>query len=235
MTARYTCLVLACLFGAIGFARAERALPRESLNCAYLESNEVEALLRAEEKCLARLGGTVTRIGNVLEIKLKNGDSKTFLSNFEACEEGDAAHCIQYWLSAYLPKQRAVVLKIHAWESRAVALVNVDSGNETDLEDEPHLSPSGDRFAVVKGSESEHVEKDVAIFAATSDPPVLEFAYSRPERTYALYSFVRWEGETRLKLKIYTRVNGKRDPENFDTEAVRTRTGWQLRGPFAGP
>ena len=128
----------------------------------------------------------MTRIGNVLEIKLKNGETKTFFSNFEACEDGDAEKCIQYWLSAYLPKQRAVVLKVDAWESGAAALVNVDSGNVTDLEDEPHLSPSGDRFVVVKASESEHVEKDIAIYTATSDPPALEFAYSKPEGAYAL-------------------------------------------------
>jgi hypothetical protein len=46
---------------------------------------------------------------------------------------------------------------------------------------------------------------------------------------------VRWEGETRLKLKVYTRAPGKGDPEDFDAEAIRTKAGWQLRGPAPGP
>jgi hypothetical protein len=216
-------------------ARAEPAAPRDEVNCAYRESDDVARRLQAEEKCLSQLNGIVERIGNALEIKLKNGETKTFFSNFEACEDGNVERCLLYWVSAYLPKLRAIVLTVGAWESSAAALVNVDSGNVTELESEPHLSPSGDRFIVVKASESEHVEKDIAIYTAMSDPPALEFTYSAPEGTYALYSFVRWEGDTRIKLRIYTRANGKRDPQDFDTEAVRTKTGWQLRGPLPGP
>jgi hypothetical protein len=134
-----------------------------------------------------------------------------------------------------MPKQRSVVLTVGMYESGEALLVNIDSGNATILEEEPHLSPNGERFAVVKGSESETVTNDIAIYSVKSDPPVLEFAYSRQSDTYALYSFVRWQGETRIKLKIYTRVKGRRDPEEFDAEAVRTEAGWQLRGPLPGP
>lgn len=235
MVARHVGLVLMCLLGAMAFARAERVLPRVGVNCAYRESNDVARRVQAEAKCLSQLSGVVERIGNALEIRLQNGEAKTFFSNFEACADADAEECIQYWLTAYLPKQRAVVLEVGLWEATGAALVNIDSGNVTKLEHQPHPSPSGGRFAVVKASESETVEKDIAIYTAQSDPPVLKFTYRIPEQTYALYSFVGWDGETRLKLKIYTRVNGNRDPEHFDTEVVRTKTGWQMRGPLPGP
>jgi hypothetical protein len=218
----------------MALASAERVLPRDGVNCAYGESHEVARRLQAEEKCLPQLVGIVERVGNTLAIKLKNGETKTFFSDFEACEDGDVDRCIQYWLSAYLPKQRAVVLKVNGWESSAAALVNIDSGNETKLEDEPHLSPSGGRFVVVKATESASFDNHIAIYSATSDPPALEFAHRNEKGTYALYSFVRWEGETRIKLKVFARVNGKRDEEEFNTEAVRTKAGWQMRGPLPG-
>jgi hypothetical protein len=231
--ARHLLLIVACLLGAIIAVRAERTVPQAGVNCAYRASNDLPRRLQAEENCLSQLRGVVERIGNVLEIKLGNGETKTFFSNFEACENSDSAECIHYWLTAYLPKPRAVVLEVGLWEGVAAKLVNIDSGNVTELEEEPHPSPSGDRFAVIKASEHEKVEKDIAIYTATSDPPVLEFAYSIPEGTYALYSFVRWEGDTRIKLKVETRVNGKL--EEFNTEAIRTKAGWQLRGPAPGP
>ena len=51
--ARYVCLVLACCLGSMAFGRAERALPRGGVSCAYQDSSNVEAELRTEEKCLA--------------------------------------------------------------------------------------------------------------------------------------------------------------------------------------
>jgi hypothetical protein len=37
----------------MAFGRAERALPRGGVSCAYQDSSNVEAELRTEEKCLA--------------------------------------------------------------------------------------------------------------------------------------------------------------------------------------
>jgi hypothetical protein len=219
----------------MALARAERAVPRDAVNCSYHESNEVSLRLQAEEKCLSRLRGLVERIGNALEIKLQNGATKKFFSNFEACENAETERCLQYWMSAYLPKQRAVVLKIDAWESATAALVNVDSGNLTKLEEEPHLSPSGDRFAVVKATESEDFENHIAIYSAMPDPPALEYAHRNEAGTYALYSFVRWDGDARIKLKVVRRANGAHDLKEFDTEVVRTKAGWQMRTPLLGP
>lgn len=227
------CLILGFVVGAPVSAVAAPP-PTEAVTCPDPQSNEVIVRLSAEENCLSQLPGIAWRSGNTLEIRLKDGSTKTFTSNYQACERGDAGKCIQYWLAAYHPRQQSLVLTGRGYESSRAFLVSVATGNVTLLEGEPHFSPSGLRFVVVKASESEDFENHIAIYSTASEPPVLEFAYPNQKGTYALYSFVRWEGETRIKLKVDTRRNGKRDVENFNTEAVRTKTGWQVGGPLPG-
>ncbi len=140
-----------------------------------------------------------------------------------------------HWLVAYFPKHRAVLVSVGLYESGSYQFVNVDSGKATRLEEEPQFSPSGDRFAVVKGSESEAVDNDVAIYAARSDPPVLEFSARQPDGAYALYSFVGWGGENRVNLTIYTREKAGADPKDFSAAAVRTQKGWRFEGTPPGP
>jgi hypothetical protein len=134
-----------------------------------------------------------------------------------------------------LPTHRVALLRADAYESSAVYFVRIDTGTVTILEDGPNFSPNGQRFVVVKASESETVTNDVAIYAARSDPPKLEFAHTTPEGAYALYSLVGWEGEKRVKLTVFTRTKRGVAPQTFDAEAVLERSGWRLKGPPPGP
>jgi hypothetical protein len=227
-------LILACLLGAIPHGVAQQAAPDTAARCTYPNSIDVAAMENAERICLARLRGLATRSGASLSLTLHNGTTKTFNSDYKACQDGDADTCIQYWFRAHLPAQQAVLLQADEYESGATLFVSLRSGNVMILDDEPHFSPSGERFAIVKGSESER-DNDIAIYTAKSDPPALEFAYSSPEQTYASYSFVGWEGDARIRLKVLTREKAGTDPKDFDTQAVRTEAGWRLEGPPPGP
>jgi hypothetical protein len=232
---RCTLLTVAWLLGTIVQGIAQRPAPNSAVRCPHPGSNEVPALENAERDCLARLPSVATRAGASLHLKLRDGTTKTFISDYKACQEGDAEKCLQYWLRAYLPAHQAVLVAADAYESGRVMLVNLRSGNVTILEDEPHFSPSGQRFVVVKASESEEVENDVAIYTARSDPPALEFAFKATEGTYALYSFVKWDGESRIRLKVYTREKAGTDPKDFDAQALRTGRDWRIDGPAPGP
>jgi hypothetical protein len=225
-------LILACLLGATPYGVAQQA--DIAARCTYPDSVDVAAMQNAERICLSRLRGLATRAGADLHLTLQNGTTKTFTSDYKACQDGDADKCIQYWFRTHLPAQQAVLLQADEYESGATLFVSLRSGNVTILDDEPHFSPSGERFAIIKGGESDR-DNDIAIYTAKSDPPALEFGYSTPEQTYASYAFVGWDGDTRLRLKVYTREKAGAEPKDFDAQAVRTDQGWRLEGQPPGP
>ena len=227
-------IALTCLVAATAAGAAQRLL-NEEVRCDYTKSNDRAPRLEAEKACLSKLQGFATRVGDRLRLKTESGAVKTFKSEFEACEQAVLEKCAHYWLIAYLPKPRVMVLNVGGWESRSFYLFNVLSGNVTVLEDYPNFSPSGQRFAVAASSETDEVASDVAIYSARSDPPSLEFSYKVPDGFYALYSFVRWQGENLVKLKVYTRTKAGTDPQDFDAEVVLDERGWQLKSPPPGP
>jgi hypothetical protein len=231
---RHCLLTIAWLLGGVPVGMAQQAAPDTAARCTFPHSIDVTAMENAERICLARLRGLATRSGASLHLTLHNGTTKTFNSDYKACQDGDADKCIQYWFRAHLPAQQAVLLQADEYEAGAMLFVSLRSGNVMILDDEPHFSPSGERFAIVKGSESDR-DNDIAIYTAKSDPPALEFAYSSPEQTYASYSFVGWEGDTRIRLKVHTREKAGADPQEFDTQAVRAEAGWRIEGPAPGP
>jgi hypothetical protein len=226
-------LILACLLGAAPDGAAQQVAHDTPARCTYPDSIDVAALANAERICLSRLRGLATRSGESLHLTLLNGTTKSFNSDYKACREADTDKCIQYWFRAHLPAHQAVLLQADEYESGATLLVSLRSGNVTTLDGEPNFSPGGQRFAVVSSSEA--VDNDIAIYTTASDPPALEFAYTRPEGTYAVYSFVAWDGEARIRLKVYTREKAGTDPKDFDTQAIRDEAGWRLEGPLPGP
>jgi hypothetical protein len=122
---------------------------------------------------------------------------------------------------------------------RAVALVMVSTAamaqgtadmvrRDGDVLGAPEFSPSGKRFVSVNNKELGSHSYDVAIWVMTPDEPKLEFRYETPQGDrYELWEFRGWDGEDRIKLGV--NVGGAMLP--FESEAVRTRAGWQIKRP----
>jgi hypothetical protein len=188
-------------------------------------SEERETTCEKEEKCLADLHRIASRSGNVLKLKLDSGAIKTFRSDPKACEDNDARKCSEMTLVGYMPPQHMFVLRKGAYELVRYLVVSGQNGKSFELEDQPHLAPDGKRFVVVAVDEMNGWDKDVAIFSTSSFPPRLEWSYKtqKPDE-FALYSFVGWDGNGRIKL----RVNAAQ-VEGADAEVTRTAEGWKIR------
>jgi hypothetical protein len=117
------------------------------------------------------------------------------------------------------------VLRKGGYEIVRYLVVSGQNGKSFELEDEPHLAPDGKRFVVVAADEMNGWDKDVAIFSTSSFPPRLEWSYKtqNPDE-YAIYSFVAWDGNGRIKL----RVNAAQ-AKDVDSEVTRTSDGWKVR------
>jgi hypothetical protein len=170
----------------------------------------------------------VRRDGDILELKLQNGKFKTYQSNRKACEKHDAERCVIYELRAYLSSQNAFVIEGKSYEGEAHEVVSRKTGRAVQLETRPEFSPTGQRFVSVNDKELGSHSYDVAIWVMTPDEPKLEFRYETPQGDrYELWEFRGWDGEDRIKLEV--KVGSAMVP--FESEAVRTKAGWQIKRP----
>lgn len=186
-------------------------------------AGEREVRCDKEAKCVAELHGMASRSGDVLILKLDNGITKTFRSNRKACDES-AENCELTILIGYMPPQHMFVLKQIGLDIVGFVAVSGQNGKSFQLEAEPHLSPDGKRFVVVAADEMNGWQRDVAIFSTLSFPPKLQWGYkTRKPDEYALYSFLGWDGNGRIRLSVS--IDGK----EAETDATRTPEGWKLR------
>jgi hypothetical protein len=181
-----------------------------------------------EAKCLADLHDVASRKGDVLILRLDNGVTKTFRSNPKACYGDNTEKCNVTTLIGYMSPQHMFVLRGSVYELTRYGLVGGRNGQVVGLEGEPHLSPDGKRFVVVAvADEMNGWERDVAIFSESSFPPRLEWSYKTeaPPDVYAIYSFVGWDGNDRISLRV---TSGGREVE---TDVTLTAEGWKIRLP----
>lgn len=177
-----------------------------------------------ENDCLAKLQGKASRRGRTLILKLENGKSKTFMDSKNCATE--EVNCTEFTLRTYRPAQGVYVVHWSAWEGGGLRLVSAKTGEELELPDDLHFSPSGNRF-VVTGDEYDHR----VIIGSIGEGEIkqeLAYDYDFPEDS-ELWSVLGWDGENRIRLQVSPSGSDGRD---VDTDAVLKEQGWVLNWPF---
>jgi len=186
------------------------------------QSSAADAVEKEEAACLAKFRGLVTRSGDDLFFRLDNGQTKKVRSIRRACRQIPVGDCIVYRLAGYIASSRQFVLRVSAYESVAAGLVGRRTGQVTELEGFPHVSPGGRHFVTVAASDAWAINNPITIYANT-DPPKLIWRFPEP-REYEQYGFDGWDGEDRIRLHTWTKPR-------MDTDVRRTADGWVLRRP----
>lgn len=186
---------------------------------------------KEEAECLKQLSGMAMRDGDQLRLRLANGQTKTFTTTRRACEASIYEKCLIYKLIGYFARHRQFLVGVGFLNHGGTTLlVSGRTGNHIPLDATPHYSATGKRLAAVSASEAvDHGENSIEIWAA-SDPPRSEWRYTVPQGEYALYQFVRWDGDERVIMTVTTRI-GQQLHESLPVEAVRTSNGWKLMPP----
>jgi hypothetical protein len=89
--------------------------------------------------------------------------------------------------------------------------VSQASGKQIAMGSVPHLSPAQLRAVSVAASESDD-NNEVVVWSVSPNQLVEEFRYKPKE--YALYKFVSWAGDTKVKMDVFTRSNGRVCPKD---------------------
>jgi hypothetical protein len=184
---------------------------------------------KEEAKCLRQLANVARRDGNHLRLTLANGQTKTFTTTQAACKANLYEKCLVYRLTGYFARHRQFLVDVGFLNHGGTTfLVSYRTGNHIRLDAPPHYSPTGKRLAAISASEGDD-PNSIEILTAT-DPPKSEWRYVVPIGEYALYEFVGWDGDERLKLAVTTRIGGKFH-QSLSVEAIRTPNGWSLTQP----
>jgi hypothetical protein len=182
-----------------------------------------------EAECMKQLAGMARRDGDHLRLMLANGQAKTLTTTRQACEADIYEKCLIYRLKGYFARHRQFLVDVgFLGHGGTTFLVSRRTGSHIRLDAAPLYSPAGKRLAAVSATESDG-ENSIEIWTA-GDPPRSEWRYTVPKDEYALYQFIGWDGEERLKMTVTTRIDGQLH-DSLPVEAVRTSDGWKLMPP----
>lgn len=199
-------------------ARADVACPDDQ--------NFFTPFVCAEPDSIAKANGTVTRRGG--ELLLTTGAGTVTFSNRDQCgDDGrpfDSRNCEEYIFVRYSPENHGSLVLTGYYEGYDYRWVDDVSGRVTVLDEQPHFSPNGKSFVVVKATEA-YGRNGIWIWAGKG--PRLLWAYEPKE--WALFSFVSWDGEDAIRLRVETDVQDK--PVKSPARLVRTDDGWKREGP----
>ncbi len=197
---------------------------------------ECDAGDAGQARCIAGMPGKVSRRGDVIELSLDGGRTRTLRSDPKACAAVDHDRCVVYALASYRPAERLYVVTYDLAESGGSLVVPESGAAEVRVHnDNPAFSPSGKLFAAAMSSESDEPEHDLAIWSVRDGRPVLEWAHKDSGDQSAHYSFGRWDGEDTFKAQMSFRPKGAQDEETVEVSVVRTPGGWKLVKPAGTP
>jgi hypothetical protein len=164
-----------------------------------------------EAACLGKTEGIVSRDGDKLIVKIADGKTKTFDSNPKACEEDEGDNCKNVWLQIFDPKVGYALVVESYYESGAYQLIDLKTGEMTDILAIPEFSPAGNQLVSVIINEMDAPEEELMIYDLTASPfkKTLSVKYGtalklakRKKDSSAFFSFDGWDGEDKIRLKI---------------------------------
>jgi hypothetical protein len=141
--------------------------------------------------------------------------------------------CFVFRLQAYSRIGNSFSIRLSYSECGHFILVDRRNGEEIVLDTMPLYSPRGTWFVSANDSEACDRPYDIAIWSAGVSPAKREWDYVHASGgPYEAWEFLGWDGETAIKLRALV-SDGKGGSQTYDTEAVYTTDGWELRRPWA--
>jgi hypothetical protein len=192
---------------------------------------------RSEKACLQQLTGIATRQGKALRLKFPNG-GRVYKNRSAGCEQGNNAdNCVEYQLTGYFARHGILLIQVGYYEGVEWMLVRLNGGKEVKIVAPPYYSPHEKWLASACWSEGPSgCGNGIDIVPTTTDQTTREWHYRVPDSDYALYEFVGWDGDDRVKLNVTFHANGdsgalKTVPASVD----RVGGAWQLKLPEEYP
>lgn len=182
-----------------------------------------------EAACLRELGKIAGRKGDVLSLRLENGQSKVYKTNTKGCETDEARNCIQYWLAGYHPVAHVYSISIQYYEGSGVELVNARTGKTLRLSGMPYFSDDGSRFLVIDNDYAHGGDDDLAVGVTEGEVPALQWKHTWKDEPVE-WRHQRWIDNDHVALRVFPADTQQKCPDdNCDAILVRFNDGWVIR------
>lgn len=184
---------------------------------------------RSEQACLEQVSELAKRVGPGLQLKFRNGATRSYLNEDAKCRSNDAEGCVKYQLTGYFPEHDLVLIEVDYWEGASWLLVRAATGDATEIVSPPHYSPDRRWLASVASSIGPSGPPDgMDVVPSTPDPALKEWHYRTPDNGEWLYEFAGWDGSTRIELL----ASSMKDPQRSALTSIELRNGeWRLTEP----
>lgn len=176
-----------------------------------------------ESRCIPLAQPFAERRGDELLLTFRNGAVETY-KDAPAGEDDE-----NYVFYDYFPEHRLFLVNVNHDEAQDWLLISQMDGRKEKIVAPPRYSPDRKWLASVNWIEAlDEGNNGFDIVSAAFDSPVPSFHY-RPSG-YALFEFVRWESNDRLKMKVTIEAG-----QTFPVEVVRENDTWHLKWPLPTP
>jgi hypothetical protein len=189
---------------------------------------EFADLRRLEPERIHAEGGRVRRERDELSLALVNGGRTFFRDDESQCLEGliPARNdgCVAFYFIGH--HFHFYLLRAHYDAGSDYRLVDEATGEPTKIPAEPHFSPDGTRLVTVTPTNG-FDRAGIEIWSTAAGTPSREWQYDPLE--YAIYAFVRWDGNAAIALELTTYVSGKL--ARVPVRLLLGESGWTRQGP----
>lgn len=202
------------------------------LFCSAVVGDSFELTKCAEEAdCIDKIKPLVARNDRELTIMAKEGANNVirFVDEIPSVDE-EKSNMVRHKLVAYHAERRIFIVANQYYEDVDFTLVNAEKGEKLSVNASPNFSPSGKRFVCVvdSGGPTDLTQNyDFGIWSIDKGSFRQEMLYKNPpEEGNSEWTFVGWEGEDRIKLKVAQYDNGEKIER--EAEIISTPQGWKV-------
>ncbi len=183
--------------------------------------NSYECAQAIERYQIKRYSKYVTRVGNQLQLILRNGKVKILEDTPKTTY--DDVNLKAYSFRDYLRNIGYFLIEVQYYEGGEFLMVNNTSGNQFLVPAIPAISPDKKRFVSVSIGFPYNFN-GIQIWKLISDRLVLEWSYE-PEN-YVEFRFIAWLNNNTIKLGKHTEI---KDSWVYIIQKLKlTKNGWQL-------
>jgi hypothetical protein len=203
--------------------------PAPLVDCFGADPGDETLWTPREELCLSQLRQSASRTGELLTLRLENGQSKTYRDNQKACDEDDSENCIHYSLGGYHPQAHVYSILIRYYEGSTFELVNARTGNTLKFSGLAYSSPDGSNFLVIDDDLAYGGEYDIAVGSTATDPPSLVWQQSTADGPVE-WQLKRWIDNDHAALRVLP-ADGTHTCAHQDCDAllVRSNNNWTIQ------
>jgi len=171
-------------------------------------AEDVDQIRQEEAEKLKAHEDVARRDGEDLILRLTNGATVTRRNEKRCGAEPDGTfsavtfdylHCFDYVFADHIRDRHAFLVKQYYQEDLVYEWIDETSGETTRLEDEPHLSPSGDRLVLVGAADLGF--NGIQIWDRQGDKFVKAWEHKPAPGPMVYYGFLGWDGEDAVNLE----------------------------------